>query len=643
MENLLVNIFEFIYNNLITVAIIVTSLTLVSVTLRLVYLEYRFNQRLSVKKIFFGERRTFKVRRFTFRRIVALFMAVLLIGLIIFRAYGNPISYQTNTLTLTRQSEAVNVYEDFYGKFFSNPFSTDLQIPLEENVAFKDVQAVSFEGFDFMAESDSHVYILNQTGIQTLIKDREGLSYQGSTIIDNPSCEIERAEPQGMSLIDDSLVVVSIRSLGQCVTNPAPYSLRDTETIIQIYDTSGPLRLEESFAVRGHLTNLSVQASDVVLSTNTWIPFATNGFDIEDYLPYVVEDDRERVTLLQNIPYIERSSPNAFVTIAKVDLESRIIDSASVLTDYQNAVHFRHDAAIVTVDHVNFNQASDVFEFRNPVDSFDTSVIQFNHFDDDVYYFRTQVVEGEQVPGNALFFVEEGVKVWTQDDAGIPRIHFFNEMLRYDLEKTLEFRSTIERVVFKQGYFYVNTDAEALNHFTYQDFANGETVQVANTNAGFFGDRYVELDISRHLALTYFDNNRLNYEIYDYFSGSSLYNLSYLIRADYTRLDLEINEDIQPAFGYVSDASLLLIPTYRLTDDDTVNPFNRLIEGYRLIGTTPQKETLNMASLGAFSAPFTYRVLELEDRLAHFTPGGFIITDADDIEALQKTVFFPNP
>lgn len=643
MENLLINILEFLYNNIVTVAIIVTSLSLVSITLRLVYLEYRFNQRLSVKKIFFRERRTFKVRRFTLRRISAILLAITLVGLILFRAYGDPISYQTNTLTLTRQSDAVDVYESFYGKFFSNPFSADLRTPQEENITFKDVQANQFEGFDFVVESDTHVYVLNQTGIQTLIKDSEGVSYQGSTIIDNPSCEVERAEPQGLALFGDSLVVVSIRSLGQCVSNPAPYSLRDTQTIIQVYDVSGTLRLDETFVVRGHLTHLSAQDEAILLSTNTWIPFAENGFDIEEYLPYVVEDERTRVTLLQNIPYIESSTPNTFVTIAKVDLSTRIIDASSVLTDYQNQVYFRDNAAILAVDHINFNQASDLFEFRDPVDSIDTSLVQFNHFDEDVYYFRTQVVEGQQVPGAAVFFVDEGLKVWTQDDTFIPRIHYFNDMLRYDLEKTLDFRDAIDYVVFEHGYFYLRTNAETLNYYVYQDFANGETIQVANANSGFFGDQYVSLDLSRHAALNYFDNNRINYEIYDYFSGSSLFNLSYLIRADYSQFELDIEQQVNASIQYVSGESLLLIPTYRFTISDTLSSPNRWIEGYRLIGSSPQLETLNLASLGAFSSPFDYRAIATGNRLIHFTPGGFLVTDLDDIEVRQKTVFFPNP
>lgn len=642
MENLLINMLEFIYNNFFTVAIIVTSLTLVIVTLRLVYMEYSFNKRLSVKKIFFGERRTFKVRRFTARRIFALFLAVVLISLIVVQSYGDPVSYQANTLTVTRQSDAVAVYESFYGKFFSNPFSTDLETPLEDNVAFKDVQAHQFEGFDFVVESNTHVYVLNQTGIQTLIKDQEGVSYQNSTTLDEPACEVERAEPQGMALIGESLVTVSIRSLGQCVTNPAPYSLRDTETVIQVYDTSGSLRLTETYVTRGHLTNMSVQEDAILLSTNTWIPFATDDFDINDYLPYVIEDNRSRETLLQNIPYIENSTPNSFVTISKVDLEAGIIDASSILTDYENQVYFRDTATIVAMDHINFSQASDVFEFRNPVESTDTSIVQFNHFDDDVYYYRTQVMDGERVPETSLFFVDSGIKVWTQDNLNRPRVHYLDEMLRYDLEKLLPYTDSIKAVGFENGYFYVKTDAETLNHYVYRDFSNGETVQVANANSGEFGDQYIQLTATRHLALNYFDNNRITYEIYDYVPGSSMFNLEYLIRADYTSLDLEISEQVNPSVSYIPHVSLLLIPTYRFTDSE-INHASRFIEGYRLNGANYEEETLNLASLGAYSSPFTYRATAQRNRLIHITPGGFVVTDLVDIEVRQKTVFFPNP
>ncbi len=643
MENLLISIFEFIYNNIVTFGIIVTSLTLVTITLRLVYLEYRFNQKLSVKKIFFGERRTFKVRRFTARRIFALVLAVLLISLILVQAYGNPISYQTNTVSVNSQSDVEEIYESFYEKFFSNPFDSNLETPLDDDIAFKDVQSETFDGLDFTVDTPRYVYVLNRVGIQTLVIDDQGASYQGSTVLDNPACEIERVEPHGMTLIDDKLVVVGVKSYGQCVSSPAPYSLRDTETIVYVYDTAGPLMLEETYTVRGYLTDMSVQGGALLLSTNTWVPFATDNFDINDYLPYVIENNRQRETLLQNIPYIEGSTPNAFVTLAKIDINTTIIDSESVLTDYQNEVYFRDDAVIVMVDRFNFNQASDVFEFRDPIDSIDTSIIQLNHFDDDIYYFRTQVVPGERVTNDALFFVEEGVKVFTRTSQNTNLIHYFTDMLRYDLERELDFSEPIQQIVFEQNHFYIKTSADQLNYYIYRDFANGETVQVANQNEGYFGDLFFSLSSNRHLAVRVFDNNRINYEIYDQLPDSFLYNLSYLIREDYTDINVDIEQLNNASFSYVERESLLLIPTYRLADNQELVGTNRLIDIYHLTRIDNQVETLNMRTLGAFSSPFNYRVIALDDYLIHITPGGFILTDIDDVTDITQTVFFPNP
>lgn len=642
MDNLFLNILEFLYNNIVTVSIIVTSFILIYVTFRLAYLEYRFNQRLSVKKIFFRERRSFKVKQFTLRRAFAILLALALVGLIIFRAYGNPISYQANTLSVNTEQEALDIYETFNEKFFSNPFSSTLVVPQDSEDPFVSVQADSFEGFDFVTENDSHVYVLNQTGIQTLIKDSEGASYQGSTIIDNPTCEVERMQPQGLAFVGDYLAVVAVKSYGQCVSNPQPYVLRTTETIVLLYDYENTLELVERFVVRGHMTNLSVQGDDILLSTNTWIPFARSNFILESYLPYVIEDGQRRNTLLQNIPYIENSNPNSFVTVAKVSTNSLIVDSESILTDYQNDIHFREDAAVILVDYLNFNPVSEVFEFRNPVDSVDTSIVQFNHFDEDVYYFRTQIATGQQLENESLFFVANGIKLFTKDDSDLYRINFYNEMLRVDLEKELNIDANIERIVYDQNHFYIQTDATQLNHFIYRDFANGETVQVANQNDSFFKDSFRRLTSNRHIAINFFDNNRLTYFIFDSLPGSFIYNETFTIRKDYSNLGIEIDNETALGVQYIEEEQLLLIPPYRFSDIDNLSPSTQIIEGYYLVGLTPQLETVNMSRLAGFRSPFSYRAVYVNGRILHLTPGGFIVTDGRDISQTVKTVFFPN-
>ena len=641
MNSLWINILEFLYNNIFTVAIMTTAFTLIYVTLRLSYLEIKFNRQLSIKKILFGQRRQFKYRTFNNRRIFALILSMMLITLILIRAYGQPqVIFVRHTTSLSSNEQATQLYEDFYSKFFSNPFSPNLTSLQPDETPFNDIRSDNLEGLDFVIETNNHVFVLNLDGLQVLDFVNGRLDYFTTITLDLPDCLIERQTPLGMTLYDDQLIIVSTRSLGQCVTNPRPYELRDNTTVIQVIDLSNNYAITDTIKISGHLTNAQVLGSQLLVSTNQWIPFAANNFNLGNYLPYFVRNNNQIITPISDIRYIEDTSPNSFVTMTLIDWGRDSVEQVSLLSDYRNEVIFRNDAIILAFDKYEFLAASDIFEFRNPVDRLDTAVVQVNIFNEEIYYYRAQVAEGERVESGSLFLTEDGLITITQNRFRRGLVHFYNSTLRYDNQQLLDFVDRITDVEFENNYFYIRLDRQQTNHYLYAYQNAGEVELVATKNESTFGNFSRLIAPNTYLSLRVFDNQR--YEIRVIRDNQVL---PFLKDEIFNLTGEPINEafmgsfEILNNFIYDETTQRLTIPIYALSSVDS----SRKILIYNLLRPNQAPIEIDMTRIGEFQSPFVYRVVERNGRTYHITPGGYRETLSQEPENVILRFSFPSP
>lgn len=641
MNSLWINILEFLYNNIITVAIISTAFTLLYVTLRLSYLEIKFNRQLSIKKILFGQRRQFKYRTFNNRRIFALILSVMLIALILVRAYGAPqVIFVRHTSSLDSNEQASRFYEDFFSKFFSNPLSPNLTSPQPGERPFEDVRSDHLEGLDFVIETQNQVFVLNLEGLQVLDFVNGRLDYFTTISLDTPECPIERQTPLGMTIINNQIIIVSSKSLGQCVTNPRPYELRDNLTVIQVVDLSLNYAITETIKISGHLTNARAAEGQLLISTNQWIPFADSNFNLGNYLPYFIRNNRQTMTPINDIRYIENTSPNSFVTLTLIDFARDSVNQVSLFSDYRNEVIFRKDAVLLAFDQFEFFAASDIFEFRNPVESMNTAVVQLNIFNEDIYFFRAQIAEGNRVESGSLFLTDEGLIVMTQSRFGRGLAHFYNTTLRYDNQQALNFIDPINQIRFENNYFYISLDRQQTNHYLYEYNPTGQLELVATQNEATFGDFARIVAPETYLTLRVFDNQRFELRLIRQnqvlpFLKDEIFSVT----GEPVNDLFEGSSEILNSIIYDSATQRLTIPIYALSSTDS----SRRIQIYNTLRSNQAPVEIDMTRIGEFQSPFVYRVVERNGRIYHITPGGFRETLSQNPENIIRRFSFPSP
>ena len=640
MNSLWINILEFLYNNIITVAIIATAFTLLFVTLRLTYLERKFNRKLSIKKILFGQRRQFKYRTFNNRRIFALILSVMLIALILVRAYGSPqVIFVRHTTALESNEQALRIYEDFYSKFFSNPFSPNLSTPQPGDKSFEEVRSENLEGLDFVIETQNQVFVLNLEGVQVLDFVNGRLDYFTTISLDSPACPLERQTPLGMTLHNGKLIVVSSQSLGQCITNPDPYVLRENNTVIQVIDIRNNA-ITETIKISGHLTNARFDQSQLLIATNQWIPFATPNFNLGNYLPYYIFNNEQILTPIDEIRYIENTSPNSFVSLTLYDLGRDSIEQVSLLSDYDNQMVFREDAVILAFDQFDFYPASDIFEFRNPVESINTAVVQLNIFNEDIYFYRAQIAEGEKVASGSLFLVSDGLTVLTRNRLGRGLVHFYSPNLRYDNRQLLGFIDPIKKIQIENDYYYISLDRQLTNQYLYQYLSNGELELVATQNESVFGDFSRLIDSGTYLTLTIFDNQRFEISVI-----RQNPNLPFLTDEIFSITRDPINDSFKDSVEILNDINFnpvtqtLSIPIYAFSSTDS----SRRILIFNVARPNQAPVEVELTRIGEFQSPFVYRKIERNGRVYHITPGGFRETFSNDPSNVIRFFSFPSP
>ena len=641
MNSLLINIAEFLYNNLITVAIISTAFTLLYVTLRLSYLEVKLNRQLSIKKILFGQRRKFKYRTFNVRRVFALILSVLLIGLILVRAYGDPqVIFVRNTTSLESEEQTLGIYQDFYSKFFSNPFSPNLTTPQPDEVSFKSIRLEELEGLDFIIETENRVFVLNEEGLQVLDFVNGRLDHFRTISLDNPNCLIERQVPIGMAIYQDKILVVSSKSLGQCVTNPKPYVLRENQTIVQVIDLSQNLAISDTITISGHMTALRFDNENLYLTTNQWIPFAMVNFNLGNYLPYYITNNQKFTTSINDIRYIEDTRPNSFVSTTLINFRENSIEQVSLLSDYNNETVFRNDAVILAVDKFNFNPVSDIFEFRNPVASIDTSLVQLNILNNEIYYYRTQIAEGQRVQSGSMFITKDGINVFTNSRYGGGMVHFYNPNLRFDNQQSLTFVDNIEKIQFENNYFYLTLNRQQTNNYIYIYLDGGKLELVATQNESTFGGFYRQITSNMYLTFSIFDNQRFNIKVLRQ-NTASPFLMNEVFSNTWEPIDdsFEGFNSILNNIGYNELTQQIYLPIYPFLNIDS----SRKVLIYNLSRPNQVPIEVDLTRVGEFQSPFVYRVVERNGRTYHFTPAGYRETLSNDPGNIILRFSFPSP
>lgn len=637
-----IEVFEFIYNNFVVVGIIVLSITLFFLVIRMFYLEYRFNKHLSMRKIISRNLELYRFQQLTLRRFLAILLPITLIVLILIQAFVNMRSVEENSIVLNDESDVLSVYEDFFGKFLTTPFQPDIEDPVELSESARVEQVNAYGNVDFVARLDNRIFVLNSNGVDIARVDGRNSEYIRRLPLMNFACEAEQFFPEGLFIHEETLVVIVSFAEGQCENRIIPYHLREHSVKIFFFDLSMPsYPRTHDYRISGILTSLRQDNGQMLLSTSTYLAFTSPNFALNRSLPSVVHNGNTEVLPISGMRYVEGTVPNSFVAVHRIDLDTHVVDTTALLTDFNHQIRLLEDRFILLYDSYLFAPASEIFELRNPVERIRTAVSKFS-VEDTLTYQRTLILEGEKRPFSLKISGEDTI-VLTREPIHY-RIHLINNEFDQVIDSLVLPRFLIEDVLYDQKHLYFVPRSPVNPVVVFGIGSTGKFEQVRELENLVLLDHLVRLNRHRVLGASNLQNNMINVNMIRQQTPIELF-VGWQAIIDYSDFGYLLEEERNPLQDVVvflhQQQEYLLLP---LQSAGVVN-LERDIQNAMVLytlnpGGIQEVESFRLGGLEAFRYPFAYRSFVDGDYWIHITPGGLVVSPRSNIAQRDVTIRF---
>lgn len=639
-----IEVLEFLYNNFIVVGIIGLSVTLFILVLHNLYLEYRFNKRLSMKKMLLRNLERYRLKQLTFRRFLGLALPIALFVLILIQAFSRTIPAQEHAVFIEDEADILNIYENFYAKFITTPFEPQLERPFEPSQSDQFARINEFKGMDFIAQAGLQLFILNQKGVQVTRLNGVNSSFERTLTLIEPDCEAERYSPEGLFINGNQLVAVVSQSLGQCSEQFLPYHLRDHSVEVFVFDLSSQtLTLRDRYSFSGILSQLHRHEGVLMMGVTNYLAFSDPSFTLSRALPRIRINARSLRVPIEGIVHIENTVPNSFISLHALDLERKEVASQTLLTDFVHTIEIRKDAILFMTDSFVFAPASEIFEFRNPIERVRTSLTQFDFRDGELNYHLTHKVDGERLE-DGLHLTDDATVMITRQPIRF-HIHYFDETLERVHEQTFLPRFMISKIVFDNHYLYF-LPASAGNPTTiFKRTEEHEYHLVRELDVIFMQEHLRQLDSTWVLGVSNLQNNMLNANIIDRSNAVEL-----TVRAqslvDYSVYGYILLDDFNPIqevvmFSYLGQR-ILMWPVFSGALRDLEAESSSSMVTFRVDHRGLQEGTaFTLQGLESFRYPFAYRSIVHQNYWVHITPGGLIFAPLGAWDQADRIIRFP--
>lgn len=639
------DVFEFVYNNFIVVGIIVLSITLFFLVIRMFYLEYRFNKHLSMRKLISRNLERYRSQQLTLRRFLGLALPVALIVLIVIQAMSSRQPFDDNSVVLENESDVLRIYENFFGKFLTTPFQPNISEPTEMTEANRVQQINAYQNFDFVARTRNRLFVLNPNGVDVVtLAGEESVHAQRLNLIDL-SCEAERFVPEGMFIHENFLVVVVSFASGQCENRVIPFHLREHSVEVFVFDLSTTqITLSERISFSGILTNIRHDGGDVLLSTTTYLAFASPNFSLGRALPRIATNDDLTVLPIEGMRYVEGTVPNSFVAVHHLSLGDFEIASTALLTDFNHQLRLLPDEFVLVAESYVFAQASEIFELRNPVERMRTGVSHFRINDEGLEYHRTLLLDGQKQPFGLKVSQDQFIVI-TRETIHY-RIYVMNQNLDILGESLMLPRFVIDNILYDQNHLYFLPLSPLNPVIIFGQSSSGGFEQVRELENIFLLDFIMRIQGEFILGASNLQNNMININFIQQISPSEL-QLVWQDIINYGDFGYRLEEERNPLQDVVTftyeGADYLLLPLQSGAILDLEAPTQTAMVLFELEEEALVEVTaFRLGGLEAFRYPFAYRHFVIGDAWIHITPGGVIFSNLDDLAQRNVTIRF-NP
>ncbi len=620
------NIFEFIYNNLFVVSIIVLSILLAGLLGRKWYEEVKINKRLNVKKTMLRSLKNVTFKLPSMKRTLRVFVPIVFLGLFFLLSFSVPKDYTNHLKRVDNEETFMSIYTTFNERFYSTPLQnsdalSDRESQDAEPIGSKKV----IEGLDFVAQDEERVYIANDSGIKVISEGEDTFKIENS--LPYPSiqdtCETKTFDIKGIAIEGNKLVSVSYFSQTNCQENKG-LVFDGPNTIIRVYDTDKDFELADEYIIAGHLDQGLYKNGNLVVASNAYLPSNPDKEMLESYFPHVTHNDEREIASLSDLRYIENTNPNTLLSLSLIDIQSGHYDFETTLTDYKYLLEMDENNVYLSTNAYQFDTSSEVFEMQNPIESIHTIISKFSLRDDEIYFSKTRQFSDRVTPFDGFILKDEKLFVLFESEDG-HRLQWFDSQVDAVDSILLNNLKDYERLQFVNGSLFLyqgsnhtpieeiqvtNNQLIPLNTIDYDKASTTGMYELASTDTSVAVSKTsyslsVDLVSSSHTVL---DSYNLDLAEYNISTPLTIYDTE------------AMNQNARKHTFY--------LPLLALEEDSNYLYKHMVvvlsIRDEREFIVEPVVELKNIENP---MSPFTYRYLVVGDEDYHITPGGIFVTN----------------
>lgn len=617
----MMNFIDFLYNNLLTITIVTTSILLFVIVFRHVYKEYQWNKKLFKKKTLLRNIERFKFKHRS-KKMVTVTLPLILLSLYVGAHYINIPVYDNHTMRLQDEQAVSDIYQNFNGKFYSAPINTD-QSPtvMSFNRSSSIDSQVLINNIDFVSSTDNNIFVINQYGLdvyQLLTGEVDHLDTITFDFVDN-EC-FSAYQPEGVIVFQDKVIVVHTYISDHCSERMTALHHRKHLTTINVYENNQGFPLIDTYEVTGLLNGLYFDETGYMhLSVKQYIPFEEPQVDIKQYIPSISNNDSLLQSSLSDIHYIEGVNPSSFSSVVGINLHNGNKSIETILTDFNHVVRLVENKAILAADSFEFATASVMFEMKDPIQNANAAISIFNINQGQVSLGKTAIQRGQLYQIETINHDNE-LFVLTEEPQNFHLTHYSNqlEIIRTQIIEAFEMDTLI---IHDQDVYLVPKDPSQV----VKAFHLGLVFDAYQLNRDQMYRYMYPLSSTRALGVNIVDHRFLQIHLLNITNPDDLIVLDQLF-IDYIYLDSNRLDDLM-----------------MVKDDMLMSLTNVRPEGVGVLGSSSQFELKmyevfdyfepigTMQIEGSGNYPFTNRLLIIDNHLISVRPSSSrVITTITD-------------
>ena len=641
---MVLNIVEFIYNNFLSLSVIVGSFAFFILFFKQWYEEHEMNRRLSEKKTMLRNLRDAARKRPSLTRALMVGLPIVFLAGFLYWVFSPPMDYNYHIKRLEDVESFADVRTSFNEKFYSNPLQSSTDVDdLEALRRITNKKANTFEGINYALEHDELLYVTTSYGIEILRKDDGALEKMRTLLFPSSECESFSFNPEGLFMQRGKLVVLAQKSEGSC--DGPVHGLLDLKrrTVVRVYDVEDDFVLDDTYEFSGLLSNAMFDGQTLYMSVNHYITNEDPRQDPEDVLPVMSVNGASSKPDFSDVRYIENTNPNNFMTMYAIDILETEVNYETTLTDYGHHLNFYGESAYMATNSYTFESTSTMFQLPDPIESVDTIVTKFSLVSGNVHYSRTKKLEGSISDKEHLTIRENKVFLVTEDKERTQQhIYRLDQQLNEIAALEVEDHASVSKV-FNHGDHLYLFSGEGDDRTRIYDVRTEAEIEYLDFYTGLGQLDHYEMNNLFDMLLGFEkQEDRLVMTMYEAVSNEIL-TPKRRTTIDYGDMGLQMVEDYPfDNIAYERNRSLLFVPLFNgVTDPQQANE-GSLLRGYELYPNMwfgPESH-LSFTHTDFIEAPYTYRYVSGDTHVYHITPSGVVLSERDTpFEVIQRLTF----